>query len=98
MNAKRLSIVAMVAVALTGLSAPAMADQTEQDLYDDCAAKATSAGFTPGEADTMCIKMVAKELGETERAKPLQRFKLKKKRPMRMTTKRRRIRTKSSRY
>ena len=100
MNTKRLSIAAIVAVALTGLSASAMAatPEEEQELYNDCAAKATTAGFTPAEANTMCIKMVAKVLGETDRAKLLQGFKLKKTRPMRITTKRLRIRRKSSRY
>lgn len=107
MNAKRISIMAIVAVALAGLSTSAMAEQKpdpdpdpEQELFNDCFEKAKNTGqFSDGEANLMCINMVAETYGDDEdRAKPLQGFKLKKKRTTRITTKRRRIRMKTSRY
>lgn len=105
MNAKSFSIVAVVAITLTGLSASAMAEEKpdpEQELYDDCFAKATTAGFNGGEANRMCVKMVAEVMDDDEAksavSAPLRRLKLRPNRAKRVIVHRRPVRMRSSRY
>lgn len=96
MNIKSFSIVAVMAITLTGFTTSAIAGTKEEDQkhFNDCFTTATANGVSKETATLGCISVVSKD----NRVKPQQRLKLKQYRASRVPKQRPRVRTKRSRY